>query len=144
MVLGLVPDALEFSFKSRRLFVKDLKLNNWSGRRDSNPRQPAWKAGTLPTELLPHYFFKHQYELASVMSPTKLIIAKVIVAPLPQSIANSLTKSPNVPIIIRIKPITLIASLFTHSFQYGYATYKFYAKLIDKSSWRLSDYFISR
>ena len=26
----------------------------WSGRRDSNPRQPAWKAGTLPTELLPH------------------------------------------------------------------------------------------
>jgi integrase/recombinase XerD len=24
-----------------------------SGRRDSNPRQPAWKAGTLPTELLP-------------------------------------------------------------------------------------------
>src|SRR4051794_38705957 len=25
-----------------------------SGRRDSNPRQPAWKAGTLPTELLPH------------------------------------------------------------------------------------------
>ncbi len=25
----------------------------WSGRRDSNPRQPAWKAGTLPTELLP-------------------------------------------------------------------------------------------
>jgi hypothetical protein len=26
-----------------------------SGRRDSNPRQPAWKAGTLPTELLPHH-----------------------------------------------------------------------------------------
>ena len=25
----------------------------WSGRRDSNPRQPAWKAGTLPAELLP-------------------------------------------------------------------------------------------
>jgi hypothetical protein len=25
----------------------------WSGRRDSNPRRPAWKAGTLPTELLP-------------------------------------------------------------------------------------------
>ena len=24
-----------------------------SGRRGSNPRQPAWKAGTLPTELLP-------------------------------------------------------------------------------------------
>ena len=26
---------------------------NWSGRRDSNPRHPAWKAGTLTTELLP-------------------------------------------------------------------------------------------
>ena len=25
----------------------------WSGRRDSNPRQPAWQAGALPTELLP-------------------------------------------------------------------------------------------
>ncbi len=25
-----------------------------SGRRDSNPRQPAWEAGTLPTELRPH------------------------------------------------------------------------------------------
>ncbi len=27
----------------------------WSGRRDSNPRQPAWKAGTLPAELLPPF-----------------------------------------------------------------------------------------
>ena len=26
----------------------------WSGRRDSNSRQPAWKAGTLATELRPH------------------------------------------------------------------------------------------
>jgi hypothetical protein len=25
----------------------------WSGRRDSNSRQPAWKAEALPTELLP-------------------------------------------------------------------------------------------
>ncbi len=25
----------------------------WSGGRDSNPRQPAWEAGTLPTELPP-------------------------------------------------------------------------------------------
>ncbi len=30
-----------------------LGKNIWSGRRDSNPRHPAWKAGTLPTELLP-------------------------------------------------------------------------------------------
>ncbi len=26
---------------------------NWSGRRDSNPRHPAWKASAPPTELLP-------------------------------------------------------------------------------------------
>ena len=26
---------------------------NWSGRRDSNPRRPAWKAGALPAELRP-------------------------------------------------------------------------------------------
>ena len=26
---------------------------SWSGRRDSNPRHPAWKARALPTELLP-------------------------------------------------------------------------------------------
>ena len=26
---------------------------SWSGGRDSNSRQPAWKAGTLPTELPP-------------------------------------------------------------------------------------------
>src|SRR5690554_5500148 len=26
---------------------------NWSGRRDSNSRQPVWKTGALPTELHP-------------------------------------------------------------------------------------------
>ena len=31
----------------------------WSGRRDSNSRQPAWKADALPTELLPHVYFAH-------------------------------------------------------------------------------------
>ena len=30
-----------------------LALSLWSGRRDSNPRHPAWEAGTLPTELHP-------------------------------------------------------------------------------------------
>ena len=30
-----------------------LTPHKWSGRRDSNPRQAAWKAATLPTELLP-------------------------------------------------------------------------------------------
>lgn len=26
----------------------------WSARRDLNPQQPAWRAGTLPVELLAH------------------------------------------------------------------------------------------
>ena len=38
-----------------RCIRRVLKLK--SGRRDSNPRQPAWKAGTLPTELLPQSYF---------------------------------------------------------------------------------------
>lgn len=29
-------------------------FKNWSGRRGSNSQHPAWKAGTLPIELLPH------------------------------------------------------------------------------------------
>ena len=33
--------------------VKSPKKILWSGRRDSNSRQPAWKAEALPTELLP-------------------------------------------------------------------------------------------
>src|SRR5262249_35822966 len=40
----------------RGIFLRGPYTGNfpvWSGRRDSNPRQPAWKAGTLPTELLP-------------------------------------------------------------------------------------------
>ena len=35
------------------LAARPIILYLWSGRRDSNSRQPAWKAGTLPTELLP-------------------------------------------------------------------------------------------
>src|SRR5215204_1019440 len=31
----------------------------WSGGRDSNPRQPAWEAGTLPTELPPRRSFEY-------------------------------------------------------------------------------------
>ena len=31
----------------------NFKFKNWSGRRDSNSRHPAWKAEALPTELLP-------------------------------------------------------------------------------------------
>src|SRR6056297_3523238 len=29
------------------------RINEWSGRRDSNSRHSAWKADALPTELLP-------------------------------------------------------------------------------------------
>ena len=35
----------------RLIFVRHVE---WSGKRDSNPRPPAWEASALPTELLPH------------------------------------------------------------------------------------------
>ena len=47
------PSELVEKLQGCEHFVNSLKLESWSGRRDSNPRQPAWKAGTLPTELLP-------------------------------------------------------------------------------------------
>ena len=34
-----------------------LLVRIWSGRRDSNPRHPAWKAGALPAELHPRDCF---------------------------------------------------------------------------------------
>src|SRR4051794_33724781 len=34
--------------------LRGLAAISWSGRRGSNPRPTAWKAVTLPTELLPH------------------------------------------------------------------------------------------
>ena len=34
--------------------LTDASSSALSGRRDSNPRPTAWKAVTLPTELLPH------------------------------------------------------------------------------------------
>ena len=48
-----------------------MKLASWSGRRDSNPRQPAWKAGTLPTELLPQnrIYFSPKTQLCQTGSP---------------------------------------------------------------------------
>ena len=36
-----------------RLHLAPLVPAGWSGRRDSNPRRPAWKAGALPAELHP-------------------------------------------------------------------------------------------
>ena len=35
------------------LFGESSSDKKWSGKRDSNPRHPAWKAGALPSELLP-------------------------------------------------------------------------------------------
>ena len=37
----------------RRRLDPGIPARDWSGRRDSNPRHPAWKARALPTELLP-------------------------------------------------------------------------------------------
>ena len=33
-------------------------IKKWSERRDSNPRQPPWQGGALPTELLSHRLMK--------------------------------------------------------------------------------------
>ena len=41
----------------------------WSGRRDSNARQSAWKAEALPTELHPHR--AKQLSLANIDSSIK-------------------------------------------------------------------------
>ena len=40
-----------------------------SGRRGSNSQQPAWKAGTLPIELLPH---KIHYSIVKSFLVTQL------------------------------------------------------------------------
>ena len=50
---GLTPfKSAEFHFQFS--IYKIFNLQFLSGRRDSNPRPTAWKAVTLPTELLPH------------------------------------------------------------------------------------------
>ena len=53
-------------------------MDLWSGRRDSNPRQPAWKAGTLPTELLPH--ISHIYARFYAKPPHKSNLLTVTTA----------------------------------------------------------------
>ena len=55
--------AMETTWKGRVFVDGRRKINEkrrpvrpasrWSGRRDSNPRHPAWQADALPTELLP-------------------------------------------------------------------------------------------
>jgi hypothetical protein len=44
-----------------------------SGRRDSNPRPTAWKAVTLPTELLPQCRFRDQSRFSGMTLPTELL-----------------------------------------------------------------------
>gem|GEM_PF-390992 len=46
-------DGAYRSLRTTWRHVKAGAKGGWSGRRDSNSRHPAWKAGALPTELLP-------------------------------------------------------------------------------------------
>ena len=39
--------------RNKDIHGDDHQRGRWSGRRDSNPRHPAWEADTLPAELLP-------------------------------------------------------------------------------------------
>ena len=50
--LSTLASVCIYTFNSCRL-SKACSLASWSGRRYSNPRRPAWKAGSLPTELFP-------------------------------------------------------------------------------------------
>jgi hypothetical protein len=56
--LPLYPAELRAQMASSRRRASTHGTNDtlgcqWSGRRDSNPQQPAWKAGALPIELRP-------------------------------------------------------------------------------------------
>ena len=65
---ALLPSSAQQSAKNKlqnrlnlinrtTLKKKDLPIYRqvlWSGKRDSNPRPPAWKASALSTELFPH------------------------------------------------------------------------------------------
>ncbi len=44
------------SIQNKKALRQKSKAFLWSGRRDSNSQQPAWKAGTLAIELLPHTY----------------------------------------------------------------------------------------
>lgn len=48
---GLEPPTHGFSV---HCYYQLSYRGKWSGRRVSNPQHPAWKASTLPIELLPH------------------------------------------------------------------------------------------
>ena len=52
-IVPLWPSHHLLHLKQPLISHEEERSTRKSGRRDSNPRQPAWKAGTLPTELLP-------------------------------------------------------------------------------------------
>src|SRR5437868_10400887 len=58
----LWPSSLPACLQTAYEALPERRFLVGSGRRDSNPRQPAWKAGTLPTELLPHIVDQAQKE----------------------------------------------------------------------------------
>ena len=62
--------SLVYIFIEKRTIKKSHQCDSflWSGRRDSNSRQSAWKADTLPTELLPHILAKGYCKLYNVDS----------------------------------------------------------------------------
>ncbi len=54
MAEATISRALVTGSKGLQLsFVSTVELDDWSGRRDSNPRHRPWQGRTLPAELLP-------------------------------------------------------------------------------------------
>jgi hypothetical protein len=49
--MGVEP--INSGFADHRLTAWLRRQKKWSGKRGSNPRQLAWKANALPTELFP-------------------------------------------------------------------------------------------
>ena len=48
MILPTTYFSGSVSLKQKNRHIGRIFEDSWSGRRDSNPRHPAWKAGTLP------------------------------------------------------------------------------------------------
>ena len=52
--------------------VDTFEFHNWSGRRDSDSRHPAWKAGTLP---LSYYRIKLSLDLSAITYPETKVLS---------------------------------------------------------------------
>ena len=84
VVVANLPPEKAACRKPFILAARPIILYLWSGRRDSNSRQPAWKAGTLPTELLPLYVKQFPVSMVGVrglepMPPTTKNKSKLLV-----------------------------------------------------------------